>query len=201
MKNRNQKGKTECKNNKIESIKKLSKKLHFSTLILKCQNKITKTWQVIKKVVGKENCNELKFPLKKVADETNITNIHSIAENFNKYFTKIETCLTKKTDPPNKHFHEYFKEYQTSLPENSIFVNELKDTFFSSKITKTLLMTTLVSMFSKSVLEFYANISCIFLVLLVKVGIFQMNLKLQVLLLYLKDVKNGTSETIDLLPF
>ena len=52
------------------------------------------TWQVIKKVVGKENCNELKFPLKKVADETNITNIHSIAEIFNKYFTKIETYLT-----------------------------------------------------------------------------------------------------------
>ena len=66
-----------------------------------------------------------------------ITNIHSIAENFNKYFTEIKTCLTKKIDPPNKHFHEYFKEYQTSLPENFIFVNELKDTFFSSKITKT----------------------------------------------------------------
>ena len=88
-----------------------------------------------------------------------------------------------------------------SLPENFIFVNELKDTLFSSKITKTLLMTTLVSMFSKNVLGFYANISCIFLVLLVKLEIFQMNLKLQVLLLHLKDVKNGTSETTDLLPF
>ena len=53
-------------------------------------------------------------------------------------------------------------------------------------------MMTLVSMLSKSALEFYTNICCIFLTFLFKLGFFQMNLKLQALLLYLDEVKIGT---------
>ena len=46
-----------------------------------------------------------------MVDEKNITNIHSTAENFNKFFTEIGPNLANKIDPPRKHFQEYLKEY------------------------------------------------------------------------------------------
>ena len=58
-----------------------------------------------------------------MVDEKNITNIHSIAKNFNKYFTETSPNLAHKIDPPRKKFHEYLKEYQTCQPENVISIN------------------------------------------------------------------------------
>ena len=138
MKNRNQKNETESKNYKkfFESIKRRSEKLHFSKLILKYKNNIKKARQIIKEAIGKEKCNQHRFPIKMVVDKESITNIHSIAENFNKYFIEIGPNLANKINPPRKHFHEYLKEYQTCQPENVISVNELKDAFFSLKINK-----------------------------------------------------------------
>ena len=71
-----------------------------------------------------------------MVDKESITNIHSIAKNFNRFFTEIGPNLANKINPPGKHFHEYLKEYQTCQPENVISVNELKDAFFSLKINK-----------------------------------------------------------------
>ena len=71
-----------------------------------------------------------------MVDKKNVTNIHSIAKNFNKFFTEIGPNLANKIDLPRKYFHEYLKEYQKCQPENVIFVNELKDAFFSLKINK-----------------------------------------------------------------
>ena len=115
LKNRNQKNETEYKNYKklFESIKRHSKKLHFSKLIIKYENNIKKAWQIIKEAIGKEKCNQHIFPTKIVVDKKSITNMHSTAENFNKFFTKIGPNLANKIDPPRKHFHEYLKEYQT----------------------------------------------------------------------------------------
>ena len=110
--------------------------MHFSKLIVKYKNYINKTWQIIKQAIEKEKCNQHKFPTKIVVDEKNITNVHSIAEIFNKYFTEIGPNLANKTDRRRKHFHEHLKEYQTCQPENVISVNELKDAFFSLKANK-----------------------------------------------------------------
>ena len=71
-----------------------------------------------------------------MVDKESITNIHSIAKNFNRFFTEIGPNLANKINPPGKHFHEYLKEYQTCQPENVISVNELTDAFFSIKINK-----------------------------------------------------------------
>ena len=56
FKKRNEKPKKEYQDYKklFESIKKQSKKLHFSKLLLKYKNNIKKTWQVIKEAIGKE---------------------------------------------------------------------------------------------------------------------------------------------------
>ena len=55
LKARSQKSELEYKNykNLFETIKKLSKKLHYSKLIIKYTEIITKTWSVIKEATGK----------------------------------------------------------------------------------------------------------------------------------------------------
>ena len=69
-------------------------------------------------------------------DKESITNMHSIAEDFNTFFTEIGPNLANKINPPRKHFYEYLKKYQTCKPENVISGNELKDAFFSLKVNK-----------------------------------------------------------------
>ena len=61
-------------------------------------------------------------------------------------------------------------------------------------------MTTLVATLSKTVFEFYTILCYIFLTFLFKLEFFQMNLKLRVLLLYLKEVKIGNYRPISVLP-
>ena len=115
-----------------------------------------------------------------MVDEKNITNINSIAENFNKYFTEISPNLVNKIDPPRKHFREYLKEYQTSQPENVISVNELKDAFFSLKINKSQGYDDIsFNVVKKCFGVLYKPLVHIFNFLL-KLGFFQMNLKLRV---------------------
>ena len=60
LKNQNEKDELEYKtcNKLFESIKKCSKKLHFSTLILKYKHNIKKTWGVIKE--SKKNLQKKK---------------------------------------------------------------------------------------------------------------------------------------------
>ena len=67
LKNQNKKNGLEYKTYKkrFESIKKCSKKLHFSNLILKCKHNIKKTWEVIKESIGKGKFNHQRFPKKK----------------------------------------------------------------------------------------------------------------------------------------
>ena len=67
LKNRTEKHELACKTYKMlfESIKKQSKKLNFSNLILKYKNRYKKTWEVIKESIGKRNCHDQNFPKKK----------------------------------------------------------------------------------------------------------------------------------------
>ena len=91
LKKRNEKTKKEYQDYKklFESIKKRSKKLYFSKLILKYKNNIKKTWQVIKEAIGKEKCKQQNLPKKILVDKISITETESIAESFNKYYTQI----------------------------------------------------------------------------------------------------------------
>ena len=66
LKNRNVKNETEYKSYKklFETIKKRSKKNHFSKLILKYKDNVKKTWTVIKDAIGKSRCTQHTFPKK-----------------------------------------------------------------------------------------------------------------------------------------
>ena len=69
LKNWNEKNELEYKTYKkhFESIKKRSKKLHFSNLILKYKYNIKKTWEVLKESIGKGKFNHRSFPKKKLS--------------------------------------------------------------------------------------------------------------------------------------
>ena len=89
LKTRSQKSELEYKNykNLFETIKKRSKKLHYSKLIIKYKENIKKTWSAIKEAIEKEKNYEQSFPQKIFVEEKEITDIKYIAENFNRYFT------------------------------------------------------------------------------------------------------------------
>ena len=66
LKNRNVKNETEYKSYKklFETIKKRSKKNHFSKLILKYKDNVKKCWAVIKDAIGKSRYTQHTFPKK-----------------------------------------------------------------------------------------------------------------------------------------
>ena len=68
----------------LGSIKKRSKKLYSSKLILKYKNITQKTWQIIKEAIGKEKYKQQNIPRKILVDKKSITETESIAESFNK---------------------------------------------------------------------------------------------------------------------
>ena len=67
-------------------------------------------------------------------EKKEITDIKSIVENFNRYFTKIGLTLAKKVDSSSVDFHKYLEAYNIIQPEKDPTVNELKDAFFLSEV-------------------------------------------------------------------
>ena len=118
----------------FESIKKRSKKLYFSKLILKYKNDIKKTWQVIKEAIRKEKYKQQNLPKKIIVNKKSISETKSVAENFNKYFTQIDSNLAKDVGASTRSFNEYMKKHGTTQSEKVISVNEFKDAFKNKKI-------------------------------------------------------------------
>ena len=117
----------------FESIKKHSKKLHFSNLILKYKNNIKKPWEVIKESIGKRNCHDQNFPKKIVVDGKHITDEELIAKSFNKYFVEIGPKLAKNIQKSSLNFESFMKTCDSTQAESTLTINELKDAFFSLK--------------------------------------------------------------------
>ena len=108
MKTRIQKIELEYKNykNLFEAIKKRSKKLHYSKLIIKYKENIKKTWSVIKQVIGKEKKLRAIISEKNICEKKNeIADMKLLAENFNRYFTENGPTLAKKVDSSSANFH------------------------------------------------------------------------------------------------
>ena len=101
----------------LGSIKKRSKKLYSSKLILKYKNITQKTWQIIKEAIGKEKYKQQNIPRKILVDKKSITETESIAESLNKYFTQIGTKLAKDIGTSTNSFNEYIKKHDTTQPK------------------------------------------------------------------------------------
>ena len=119
----------------FESLKKRSKKMHYSNLILKYKDNIKKTWQVIKEALGKEKSSQ-SLPKTVLVNELSVTQSTSIAENFNKFFTEIGPKLAKNIKKSSKNFAHYLHKHLSELSEHPLSINELKDAFFALKINK-----------------------------------------------------------------
>ena len=138
LKNRNVKNETEYKSYKklFETIKKRSKKNHFSKLILKYKDNVKKTWTVIKDAIGKSRCTQHTFPKKIIHESKTFTDINLIAQEFNSFYANIGPNLAKKIDNSSMRFESYVKKCKNKQPEKPLSINELKDAFFSLDISK-----------------------------------------------------------------
>ena len=135
LKNRNEKIEVQYKTYKklFESIKKRSKKLHFSNLILKYKHNIKKTWEVVKESIGKGKFNHQSFPKKIKLDGKNITDEDLIAKQFNTYFTKIGPKLAKTIQESSLNFASFIEKCNSTQAESTLTVNKLKEAFFCLK--------------------------------------------------------------------
>ena len=57
-------------------------------------------------------------------EKKSITELKAIAENFDRYFTKIGSNLEKDIGTSNGSFNKYIKKHATNQPEKVISINE-----------------------------------------------------------------------------
>ena len=86
-------------------------------------------------------------------EKKEITDIKSIAKNFNRYFTEIGPTLAKKVGSSSVNFHKYLEAYSITQPEKDLTVNKLKGAFFSLKLNKVQPTMKLVLMLLRNVSE------------------------------------------------
>ena len=116
------------------SVKKRSKKLRFSRLILKYQNNIKKTWNVIKEAIGKSKSTQSSFSKRIIHKTKTVTYAHLIAYHFNSYFTEIGPNLANKIEKSSINF----EKCNSIQPEHPLSISELRDAFFLLGINKSL---------------------------------------------------------------
>ena len=95
----------------------------------------------MKGIIGKmHQHNNSKLPRKLFVDKKYITLETEIAKKFNEFFIEIGPSLARKIPTPSKPFESFLKKTtkknSTTLTERCIAINELKDTFFSLKMSK-----------------------------------------------------------------
>ena len=56
-----------------------------------------------------------------------ITELKTITEKFNKFFTEISPNLAKDLEPSSVTFDNYLKTFNVNQPDHNLTVNELKD--------------------------------------------------------------------------
>ena len=154
-------------------IKQKSKKNFCSVKLIKVQGDTKKTWHIIKELIGKSGIDKSSFPHKIVIDKTEIVGEIKIANKFNKFSINIGPKLTHKISQPLKHFESYMSKVNSEMENKPITVNELKEAFYSLKLIKVQVMTTLVIMLSKIVSGSCVNHYYIYLIYHLQVEYFE----------------------------
>ena len=84
----------------------------------------------------KQKSTKSNFPQKLKIGNKIKTGEDEIANEFNKYFADIGPSLAKNIPDPLMPFESFLKRVNTTLPTQSLLINELKDVFFSLKTNK-----------------------------------------------------------------
>ena len=85
----------------------------------------------MKEIIGKaKHCKTSNFPQKPKIDNKIKTGENEIANEFNKYFADIGPSLAKDVPKPSITFEIFLKRVSTTLPSQSLSINQLKYAFF-----------------------------------------------------------------------
>ena len=91
---------------------------------------------MIKEAIGKEKIQQQNFPKKNCIGNKEITDLKTVAEKFNRFFTEIGPNLLKDTNISSVTFDMYLKTFNANQPEHNLTVNELKDALIILKLYK-----------------------------------------------------------------
>ena len=89
-----------------------------------------------KEIIGKTNKSGSRLPTRLVINKNDVTSEIGIANEFNKFFTNIGPELAEKIPTASRTFESFLNKIDTTMPADSISVNELKKAFFSLKTNK-----------------------------------------------------------------
>ena len=95
-----------------------------------------KNMDVMKELIGKNRKSEPHLPGKLLVKEQEVSDKVEIANKFNTFFINIGAELAKNIPNASRPFEIYIKKVDTTIPTDSLTINEVKEAFFSLKIKK-----------------------------------------------------------------
>ena len=104
--------------------------------LIKFRGDAKETWSIMKELIGKVIIKKSLLPFKILTDKTEILGETNIANEFNNFFTDIGLELAKKIPKSFQPFESYMKKVSSEMENKPLSINELKDVFFSLKISK-----------------------------------------------------------------
>ena len=90
-----------------ESIKQRAKSLYYSKMTLHYKDNIKKTWQIMKKVIGKGKLVNNSLPKHLILNNRNIFDQKTIAKSFNEYFVNVGPKLACEIPQSQRSFKMY----------------------------------------------------------------------------------------------
>ena len=88
---------------------RLAKQMHYAQEFKKYQNNIRTTWDTLKDILNKMKCKSV-YPKMFLLNGSQITNMSSITNKFNEYFTSVGSRLANEIDTSDKHpFNSYLR--------------------------------------------------------------------------------------------
>ena len=96
--------------NLFESLKKKAKKKYYSEKISKYKHDAKKTWSIMKELVGKIKLKPSNLPRRVTVNEVDAFDEPKIANEFNAFFTNIETKLASKIPNASRTFQSYINK-------------------------------------------------------------------------------------------
>ena len=115
--------------NMFETIKRKSKRNCYSQKILEYKNN-AKIWNIMKEVIGKTKKPGSRLPTKLVINKNDVTSEIGIANEFNKFFTKIGAGLAEKIPTASRTFESFLNKIDTTMPVDQLLLMKLKKPFF-----------------------------------------------------------------------
>ena len=104
--------------NLFNKIKRIAKQQYFCNQLSMFKNDISKTWHILKTLIGKAN-DKTSFPDMFKVEGKNVTDATLISEGFCKYFTNVGKMFTDNIAQSKNNYKHYLQGNYTS----SIFLN------------------------------------------------------------------------------